>query len=208
MQGKFSDKLTSKQIGEKVNRPSYEINEILVDINFIKKSKSGYEATDIGIQNGASNHHYDGNNFVRWDKGILENPILLNALNPKEKNQDEIDFRDTYKATIRTLSGHYVRSRGEALIANYLYNAFITFSYERKMPILQDVYCDFYIPKYKIYIEFWGFDNDEKYLRRKQAKQEIYRNNKFNLIEIDNKAIDNLDDFLPQRLREFGVIVG
>jgi len=34
------------------------------------------------------------------------------------------------------------------------------------VPIKEDVYCDFYIPKGKVYVEFWGLEDDEAYLER------------------------------------------
>ena len=39
-------------------------------------------------------------------------------------------------------------------------------AHEKRVPIKEDVYCDFYIPKGKIYIEFWGYEDDETYLER------------------------------------------
>ena len=39
----------------------------------------------------------------------------------------------------------------------------------------EEVYCDFYIPTGKIYIEFWGLENDPKYAKRKEAKKAIYK---------------------------------
>ena len=49
----------------------------------------------------------------------------------------------------------------------------------------------------KVYIEFWGYDNDEKYLARKQKKQAIYQKYNFNLIELTEEEVLNLDDILP-----------
>ena len=73
------------------------------------------------------------------------------------------------------------------------------------MPIKEDVYCDFYIPKGKIYIEFWGYENDGAYIKRKEQKIELYKKYGLNLIEIDNGKIGNLDDYLPKELLKFSV---
>ena len=69
-------------------------------------------------------------------------------------------------------------------------------AYEKRVPIKEDVYCDFYIPKGKIYIEFWGLKDDEAYIKRKEKKIELYKKYNLNLIEIDNDKIGNLDDYL------------
>ncbi|UAK86600.1 hypothetical protein K8O82_04385 [Campylobacter hominis] len=66
------------------------------------------------------------------------------------------------------------------------------------------MYCDFYIPQGKVYIEFWGLE-DEKYLNIKQYKQQLYKQNGLNLIEIGNNEINNIDDFLPKELLKFGI---
>ena len=78
-------------------------------------------------------------------------------------------------------------------------------AYEKRVPIKEDVYCDFYIPKGKIYIEFWGLEDDEAYIKRKEQKIELYKKYNLNLIEIDNYKIGNLDDYLPKELLKFCV---
>ncbi|NCU39971.1 hypothetical protein EOL99_03715 [Candidatus Falkowbacteria bacterium] len=91
------------------------------------------------------------------------------------------------------------------LIDNWLYMAEIVHAYERKLPIEEDVYSDFYIPTGKVYLEYWGFEEDEKYLNRKKQKIEIYKKYGFNLIEICDKEVQNLDDHLPRLLLKFGI---
>lgn len=73
-------------------------------------------------------------------------------------------------------------------------------AYERLLPIEEEVYCDFYIPSGKVYIEYWGIENDQKYEDRKQVKREIYKKYNFNLIELTEGHIKNLDDELPKLL--------
>jgi hypothetical protein len=48
-----------------------------------------------------------------------------------------------------------VRSRAEVLIDNWLYMQGIVHAYERRLPIEEECYCDFYLPK-GVYIEFWA----------------------------------------------------
>ncbi|WP_462107865.1 helicase IV [Campylobacter concisus] len=100
---------------------------------------------------------------------------------------------------------HYVRSRAELVIANWLFAEGIAYAYEKRVPIKEDVYCYFYIPKGKVYIEFWGYEDDEAYLERKEKKIELYKKYNLNLIEIDNDKIGNLDDHLPKELLRFCV---
>ncbi|MNC77429.1 hypothetical protein D3C75_1293840 [compost metagenome] len=48
-------------------------------------------------------------------------------------------------------------------------------------------------------------ENDARYNERKKIKLEIYKKYGFNLIEIDDKDILNLDDIFPKKLLKFGI---
>ncbi len=115
------------------------------------------------------------------------------------------NFRERFVAKQRATDGHMVRSKAEMLIDNWLYMAEIVHAYERKLPIEEEVYCDFYIPTGKIYIEFWGLENEPKYAVRKEIKKAIYEKYNFKLIELTDKDVFNLDDILPRMLLKHGV---
>jgi hypothetical protein len=82
----------------------------------------------------------------------------------------------------------------------------IVHAVERKIPIEEEVYCDFYIPQKKIYIEYWGMEKNPKYAARMEVKKAIYQKYNLNLIELNDEDIMNLDDELPRRLIKFGVV--
>ena len=75
------------------------------------------------------------------------------------------------------------------LIDNWLYMSGIVHAYERRLPIEEEVYCDFYIPDGKVYIEYWGLEKDQKYADRKKVKIEIYQKNHLDLIEITDALL-------------------
>ena len=91
------------------------------------------------------------------------------------------------------------------MIDNWLYTNGFAHAYERKLPIEQDVYSDFFIKEGNVYIEFWGMESDEKYSARKKVKQEAYSENDFNLIELNDNDLNNLDDILPRKLLQYGL---
>lgn len=209
-QQKTSKVLTAKQIIENLKSelsPS-DINQIFVDMNLIEKYEKGYKINTKGKKFGGVQKNYMGNFYVCWDEKILKNELFLKMLKSddgKDKitDEEEQNFREKFKAEYRTKSGHFVRSRAEVIIADWLYSEFICFAYEKMVPIKEDMYCDFYLPKEKIYIEFWGYEEDSKYLNRKNKKIKLYKENELNLIEIDNKTINNIDDFLPKEILKF-----
>ena len=113
---------------------------------------------------------------------------------------EDKNFRSKFPATKRTNDGHKVRSKAEQIIDNWLFRNNIVHAYERRVPIVEDLYCDFYIPiGQTVWIEYWGLE-EKKYLKRKELKKELYKKYKKNLIELTDKDIENIDDILPLKL--------
>lgn len=215
LMGKSNDKLiTATTIGKHFELSANKMNYILSELGWIKKGLKGWLITDQGAKLGAQQGEdvRSGIPYVRWPEKILNVKALKDSIDnmkgvdkPKTESDKMDSFRHKFEATHRATDGHFVRSKAEMLIDNWLYMAEIVHAYERKLPIEEEVYCDFYIPTGKVYIEFWGYDNDEKYLARKQEKQAIYRKYNFNLIELTDDEVLNLDDILPRLLLKFGV---
>ena len=153
--------------------------------------------------------------YVRWPESIIDSKPFSDIINHLSKSsvrdadvqheKKEVGFRDKFEAKHRTADGHFVRSKAEMLIDNWLYMAEIVHAYERKLPIVEDVYSDFYIPTGKVYIEYWGYEDEPKYLARKQKKVKLYKKYNFNLIELQDKDVQNLDDIFPKLLLKYGV---
>lgn len=113
----------------------------------------------------------------------------------------ESNFREEFPAYHRVDDGHLVRSRGEQLIDNWLYHHKITHSYERRVPIREEMYCDFYIPLVHLYVEYWGLE-DEKYRERKVKKLWLYYKHSLNLVSLKEEDLLKLDDVLVRLLRK------
>jgi hypothetical protein len=209
--------LTSTGIGKHFGFSANRINPILSELGWIKKGIKGWHVTEQGQKQGGVEvkSFRSGIPYTKWPNTILDSPILQNTINallgdgtenkPEEKRVDDIGFREKFEAKHRATDGHFVRSKAEMLIDNFLYMLEIPHAYERRLPIEEEVYCDFYIPTGKVYIEYWGYEDDPRYLARKKAKQDIYHKYGFNLIELGEKEVQNLDDHLPRLLLEFGI---
>ena len=122
------------------------------------------------------------------------------------QESEDFSFRTKYPATLRTIDGHLVRSRAELLIDNWLYTSSIVHAYEKQVPVKEDLFCDFYLPKGDVYIEYWGLDN-EKYQKRKRIKKQIYSKYNLNLIELTDNHIKYLDDCLSKFLLKYDISV-
>lgn len=116
-------------------------------------------------------------------------------------NKEESDFRKKFPANFLCSDGHWVRSKAELLIDNWLYTRRppIAHAYERRLPVPEEAYADFYVPLGDCYIEYWGLDTPE-YTRRQKTKLELFRRYGFTVISLGEKDLEKMDDLLPSRL--------
>ncbi len=217
--------ITATSIGEKYDISATRINSILSELGWIKRDTAvnGWLVTDFGKKVGGIQSIFKntGVPYVRWPQNILENKTLDTSIHEakgdvttvsQDQNTnikiDETDIRNNYqKPEFRTKDGHYVRSKAELIIDNWLYDSKIVHAYEKKVQnIDESILSDFYIPTGKVYIEYWGLD-DEKYLAKRKWKIDTYNKNNINLIELTDKDVSNLDDILAAKLRKFHVMV-
>lgn len=206
-------------IGRSFDLSANKINFIFSELGWLNKGIKGWVLTEQGKKQGGlqAEDKKSGIPFVRWPEAIIESKSLKETIGhvkgteedhppeSKEYESNDVGFREKFDAKHRAADGHFVRSKAEMLIDNWLYMAEIVHAYERKLPIEEDVYSDFYIPTGKVYIEYWGYENDQKYLARKQKKIDLYKKYGFNLIELQDKDVQNLDDILPRMLLKYGV---
>lgn len=212
--------LTATAIGKHFEIPATRINSILSELGWIKRGLKGWLITEFGKRLGGlqSKDKNSGVPYVRWPESIISNKTLVTSMSEakgdipttsqdqaQNAGKDDVEFREKFPAKLRAMDGHRVRSKAELLIDNWLYVYEVVHAYERKLPVEEEVYCDFYIPKEKVYIEYWGYDDDSKYLSRKEEKLKIYRKHGFKLIELTEKEVQNLDDTLPRLLLEHGI---
>jgi hypothetical protein len=208
--------LTATALGEKLNLTSRRINLIMAEIGWVSKERKGWIPTPQGKELGATQkeHHQTGIPFVLWPESILSNKAFLDTvqsfngeldIQSNENTPREKSFREKFPAKYRTADGHWVRSKAEGLIDNWLYMFGVIHAYERQVPIEEEMYCDFYLPKGKVYIESWGLENNAKYLAHKKDKIALYQKYKLNLIEMSEEQLKNLDDFMPKALLKFNI---
>jgi hypothetical protein len=211
--------ITATAIGKQFELSANKMNYILSELGWVNKSIKGWVVTDHGKKLGGiqSEDRKSGIPYVRWPEAIVKVKALQNSVGEVKgtdkaeepvqtaSNKEAVGFREKFPAKHRSADGHMVRSKAEMLVDNWLYMAEIVHAYERKLPIEEDVYCDFYIPTGKVYIEYWGYENEQKYLARKKKKISIYEKYGFNLIQLKDEDVQNLDDILPRLLLKYGI---
>lgn len=119
-------------------------------------------------------------------------------LKKKKKDQKENSI-----SKFKCLDDHLVRSKGELIIDNYLYILGFNHIYEKKIKILKNqVKCDWYLPDYDIYIEYWGF-HGKNYLKRKKEKIKLYKKAKLKLISIENHMFSDIYSNISKKLKHY-----
>jgi len=206
---------SATQLGEKLKLNAKRMNQLLSELGWISKSEEGWSLTEAGIRAGGQQRtdKESQNTFVVWHDVVLRNKRLKQSVieflgqDAESHSTDKSfsSFRQKFEAKHRTLDGHYVRSKGELLIDNWLYLAGVVHAYERQLPIDQDVTSDFYLPGGKVYLQFWGSDFGEMLEAEREKIRAVYEQHNFNLIEVELSELDKLDEVLPKRLRQFGI---
>ena len=231
--GSESSTVTASQLGEKLGLKAQRVNLMFQELGWVTRERKGWVPTPQGAKRGASvkAHTPSGVPYVLWPASIAEDRLvravreeLLGHEGPHHVASagagagactgpsatppppaEEQSFRDKFPATQRAQDGHLVRSRAEALIDNWLYQANVVHAYERRVPIDEELYSDFYLPAGKVYLEFWGMEADARYVARKRVKQGLYAKHGLNLIELGDEHLRSLDDHLPRFLLKHGI---
>lgn len=207
--------LSATQLGERLKLPAKKVNQLLSELGWISKHSKGWQATESGLRVGAQPKidSSSENQFVVWHDSIARNRRLRQSVieflgqdaEAHASDRSISSFRQKFEAKHRTLDGHYVRSKGELIIDNWLYMNGIVHAYDRHLPIEQDVLSDFYLPSGKVYLQYWGTDNGHLSQSHVEQTRSVYEQHGFALIEIQPEEIEHLDDVLPSKLREFGI---
>jgi hypothetical protein len=198
--------ISSTKMGNQFGISANKLNYLFSELGWVDKSLKGWLVTDQGLKQGAvqSEDTRSGIPYVKWPETITQSKVLLSSISDIT---GAINTTKTEPDAGKHLAidGHNVRSNAEKLIDNWLYMAEIVHAYERKLPVEENIYCNFYIPTGKVYIEYWAYENDPKCLARKEKKLAIYQKYGFRLIQLNDTDIQKLDDVLPKYLLKFGI---
>ena len=101
-QRNIADTCSAKEIAKKFGKNAKDVNEVLLNLGFIKKCDNGYNVTDVGRYYGGMQNYYMGKASVRWDERLLYNENFIDEITKSgekalEKDQKE-DFREKFKA--------------------------------------------------------------------------------------------------------------
>lgn len=159
-------------------------------------------------------NYYRYNSFDEYFKAYKEQARLkITNLHEHIQNILERDYNQEY---IYTIKNELVKSKGEAIIANYLFMHNIEYKYEK---IYKEVVGDnrIYKPDFtlniggdEIYLEYFGLSNYEKdefntYKKIMDKKIKYHEKHKNKFIKIDYMPGENIINTLTEELIKYGV---
>jgi hypothetical protein len=164
--------LTTTKLAEKISADSKQLFSQLNELGWIERKEKRWVLTETGkAKGGQTRSTPETGEFVVWPEDITIDGFVSN---PKE--DDTIEVQSTFHNSTD-------ESEGEEYIAEY-FDA-IEMEYRRQHVIenLDDKYAsyrkaDFYLPKYKVMVEFaGGWNRSEEERIRYRKKKEVYKSN-------------------------------
>lgn len=194
--------LSATYIGNKLEIPARLINLLLAERGWIKKHIRGWLLTPHGKAIGGEQHSSEQTAipYTTWPETLLENSLFLQSI----AQITGANFQ--YSPT--ALSGHPVTSVEELIVENWLYLAGI--NHARAYPLQaseEKISVDFFLPDVQVCIDIWGASDNAAALNAKLMKQDFYKKNNYDYIELHDETISQIDEFLAKQLFGFGLAV-
>ena len=135
-------------------------------------------------------------------KKYRKKELILSIINAGQIKVLESRYYNKYKCN----DGHYVKSKSEREIDNFLNKYRIRHYYEPELAIDENpehsIHPDFYLPEQDLYIEHWGIENDEQYQETMNYKLDIYRKKKITLIcTYEGEDTEDIEGTLKRKLK-------
>lgn len=216
--------LSAAALGTRVGLSARQTNLLLMELGWIRRGIKGWELTPRGKALGGVQEEQPETGIpqVRWPPTLPGNPVLnenLRVIHAYE-HLGEAAERDLFGdpdreirvdvdggLALRALDGHVVHSKAQLMICHWLYMTEVAHAFGRKLPLEGDYRCDFYLPAFQLYIEYWGDEAAPGELSAKLAKKAVYERNGLRLLELDAADLGRLDEVLPRKLLKLGVAV-
>lgn len=211
--------LTATTLGDYAGLSPRQVNRMLAELGWIRRSGKGWVVTEPGAKAGGQQHEnpHNDSHWVCWPKAILEKPAVISSIKEvradlshaigldQQAGSEISQYRKAFPARLRAADGHLVRSKTELMIDNWLYLAGIAHAYERKLPVDRQLFAEFYLPQGNVYLEYLGQPSDGDYRQRKEAKLELYQQYGLNVITLEEEQVRQLDVHLPRLLLKYGI---
>jgi superfamily I DNA and/or RNA helicase len=117
----------------------------------------------------------------------------------KDTNSSEIVTDEKKeKATLKISDGrtHSLKVKKEDGKLNIYKNRIGEHKVEKQVPVNKLMYCDWFLPKGEIYVEYWGLMHEEWYRKARRVKERLYEQAGLELRSIEQEDMKNLEENL------------
>jgi hypothetical protein len=138
-------------------------------------------------------------------EGQFQRPYCSPCFDAVFIERRNFDMKVQNQKTILAADRTVVQSRGERQIADWLAAHGIPYRHDDKFQLIQGfaVRPDFYLPRYDVYVEYWGLDTTD-YKIGMLLKQKLYQQEGKKLISLYPADLPHLDRKLGDALRSQG----
>ena len=208
-------RLTAAVIGKRYDLTARETNRLLAELGWIKSSPQGWELTAEGAEQGGLQleNEQSGTFYAVWPAEVDNNAVLkrqmLGAQAVHISHTQNHENEDLFEpaASLKGIDGHEHASAMQLQVCHWLYLVGIAHSCDRQLPTEEILKADFYLPRYRLYIECWTDQLRGAELAEKMRRKTFYEEAGLAVIDVENKHLSELDDFLTRQLRRHGIRV-
>lgn len=202
--------LSATALGRSVGISAREVNRLLAELGWIKRSFQGWELTMLGESQGGIQLDNDlsGTFYVVWPQAITDDPVLSRQLALGTQvgiHEDSADDLFANQTSYQGIDGHTHANKSLLQICHWLYMAGLAHSCNRQLPTVESEVADFYLPAHQLYIEYW--DDDGRKLASRLKRKDIYQQLGLSVIDIEKQDLLSLDEILTREFRKRGVRV-
>lgn len=193
-----------------------EVNRLLAELGWIKYGFQGWELTPLGEHHGGVQleHESSGMFYVVWPVAVQEDDTLIRQLDKgsetcaigvdrPEEAEDLFDSTEVYTS----IDGHQHQSAVQLKICHWLYLSGFAHACRRRLPCTEELYADFYLPVYQLYIEYWGGAVSSTEIQQQMQRKTFYQQAGFSVINIEQDDISHLEDVLTREFRKLSIRV-
>ena len=200
--GKVGDEAALPVLRDAVNRPDGPDYVLAAAMRAIEQVEAAVRARQesapaacsrCGRQTTDDERRLSESQFQRVYCGACFDTVFIERRN--------FDMKVQNQKTILTADRTVVQSRGERQIADWLTAHGVDYRYDDKFQIIQGfaIRPDFYLPRYDVYIEYWGMDTTD-YKIGMLLKQKLYQQQGKKLISLYPDDLPELDRKLADAL--------
>lgn len=200
--------ITATTIAKSFDLSAKIINRLLAEMGWITAYAKGWKVTLLGEANGGVEtvNQETGIPYVLWTRSILEHDGFTQHVKCYKGEEVQTISLDG-QLYLLSLDGHYVNSKPELLIANWLYLSGFSYAYQHTiyLSVNDVIFSDFYLPKNNIHIHFQAIDISPKQLSQQLERQTLAQEHQLKVIEVTAADTEQLDTMLSKALLQLGI---